>query len=374
MASSRSPSNSDSISPPLPMKGIPNLHMLDKPVNWTWLIPGELSTRMENSKLAKLYQSIEGALGKGFLPMELYATLNSKLNLNGESDSLFARRPVRPITPDDLIMTNDERSSFDASLPVQEDEKSKLLGRIHVQSLISEFKALRKIEHWALDRMLELEEASWTGRVHAPMLDLATLHTPSVDAEIVPDAVIMKEYLPKATFQGVARTASLPADRKIIDFAMVLRPDRDDRRIDFFLDTLDHPTFNQSNYYTLEYMPTGVFIVADPHGGKYNETKVQLGIWLASWFDRVSRFPCYDPDDPLPPPDIPLIIIRKQIWELWFGFNQDSEYEICGPIIIGSTDQLLKLYQLLAVLRVLVQWMATDFRKWVDGCLKEAGI
>ncbi|KAI0864220.1 hypothetical protein F4860DRAFT_511076 [Xylaria cubensis] len=129
-----------------PMKKPRDLKKLQKLVKWVNVMPIDL-TKKEYGQFAKLYQSVQNALGKGFLPMELYATLNSKLNLNGESDSLFAERPTRPITPDDLTMPrDDQRSSFDASLPVQEDEKSKLLDRIHVQSLITEYRDLRAIQ------------------------------------------------------------------------------------------------------------------------------------------------------------------------------------------------------------------------------------
>ncbi|KAI0811442.1 hypothetical protein GGR55DRAFT_643131 [Xylaria sp. FL0064] len=52
----------------------------------------------------------------------------------------------------------------------------------------------------------------------------------------------------------------------------------------------------------------------------------------------------------------------------------DSHYEVCGPINIASTDNLNDAYRLLGVLRILANWMATDFYDWVDHCLKEVGV
>ncbi|KAI0864221.1 hypothetical protein F4860DRAFT_529758 [Xylaria cubensis] len=209
------------------------------------------------------------------------------------------------------------------------------------------------------------------------------MHTPSVFAANITRATITKDYLPKAL--ASARTVSLPSDSKIIDYALVLRPDKDeivtDERMGPFLDLLDHLSFNQSNSSELQGTPSGVFIETKSAFGKENEAKTQLGIWLASWFDRVTKFPCdsdpnndIDPNDVLPPPVIPLIIIEGRMWELWFAFSLDSSYCVYGPIELGNTYLLLGLYQILAVLRVLVEWMATDFRDWVDQCLKNAGV
>ncbi|KAI1745972.1 hypothetical protein F4680DRAFT_442244 [Xylaria scruposa] len=286
------------------------------------------------------------ALNEGFLPAELRSILDAELCLQEQN-----------------------------ARPVQQDEIPSLSASIHVQSLTSELNVLRTIRNATLDHLeLGLAEASWNGDVHGPMLRLATLHTPSIFAANVTCATIAEEFKPKV----LASTLTIPADSKMIDYAMVLRPGEDGEitgeRIAYFLDTLDYPAFNQSDTALLERMPSGVFIETKTSSKHLNEAKIQLGIWLASWFDRVSRFPCDDPADRLPPPDIPLIIIQGAAWELWFAFNGQSAYEICGPIHLGLATELLDLYRILAVLRVLAQWMATDFHKWVDGCLKSAGV
>ncbi|KAI0197049.1 hypothetical protein EV127DRAFT_329797, partial [Xylaria flabelliformis] len=345
--------------PKSPMKGAKDLLKLDRPVHWVYMAPDELSTKMNNSGSANLYRSNEDTLDEGFMPAELRNILDAKLCLRGKKAFLFAERPQG------------------LSQPVQQDEIPKLSANIHMQRLIPELNVLHTIRDRTLDHIeYELAEASWNEDINKPMLHLATLHTPSILAVNITCATIITEYKPKVS----AYTLPIPADGKMIDFAMVLQPKKDDEitesRIAHFLDTLDYPTFNQSNTAPLVDMPSGVFIETIMSDGSLNEAKPQLGIWLASWFNRVSRFPWDDEAnlEQLPPPTIPLIIIHGASWKLWFAFDKWSEYEIYGPIDLGDTIRLLDLYRILAVLRVLAQWMATEFRTWVDKCLKSAGV
>ncbi|KAI0865150.1 hypothetical protein F4860DRAFT_346202 [Xylaria cubensis] len=375
-SSTKGPSteSQDPTRPKSPMKGAQDLLKLDKPVHWVYMALNELLTKMNNSGSASLYRSIEDTLDEGFMPAELRNILDAKLCLRGKKAFLFAERPVRPVTESDLYEKKLEQG---LSQPVQQDEIPKLSANIHMQRLISELNVLHTIRDRTLDHIeYELAEASWNEDIHKPMLHLATLHTPSILAVNITCATIITEYKPKVS----AYTLPIPADGKMVDFAMVLQSKKDDKitesRIAHFLDTLDYPTFNQSNTAPLVYMPSGVFIETKTSGGSLNEAKTQLGIWLASWFNRVSRFPWDDEAniEQFPPPAIPLIIIHGASWKLWFAFDKRSEYEIYGPIDLGDTTRLLDLYRILAVLRVLAQWMATDFRTWVDECLKSAGV
>ncbi|KAI1757180.1 hypothetical protein F4782DRAFT_217684 [Xylaria castorea] len=157
---------------------------------------------------------------------------------------------------------------------------------------------------------------------------------------------------------------------------MVLKPLKHERpnpnRIVRFMDELKFRGFNQSTYYPLRMMPSGVFINAKADQ-KSDEARVQLGLWLASWFGRVSEFPYLgERNDVLPPPVIPILIVESMSWQLWFAFDTPSQYEVCGPVKIGDTYELESAYRLLAVLRISAHWMATGFLEWVDDCLKQA--
>ena len=116
-------------------------------------------------------------------------------------------------------------------------------------------------------------------------------------------------------------------------------------------------------------MPSGMFIETKVNTQKSTEAKAQLGMWLASWYGRVSEFPGASVL-----PVLPILLVEAGSWELHFAFDAGSHYDVCGRVSIGSTESLDEAYRLLAVLRILAKWMETDFLMWVEGCLQRAGV
>ncbi|KAI1147239.1 hypothetical protein F4825DRAFT_455672 [Nemania diffusa] len=122
-------------------------------------------------------------------------------------------------------------------------------------------------------------------------------------------------------------------------------------------------------------MPSGIFIETKVNTQKSTEAKAQLGMWLASWYGRVSEFPhVTDQDEPLPPPVLPVLLVEAGSWELYFAFDAGSHYDVSGRVSIRSTHSLDEAYRLPAVLRILAKWVETDFLAWVEACLRRAGI
>ncbi|KAI0812223.1 hypothetical protein GGR55DRAFT_640848 [Xylaria sp. FL0064] len=359
-----------------PIKRAHDLLKLEKKVRWPELSEDELHSRIQNSQAASLFDSIMSVLTMGYLPMELRGILEVELGLRGEHDNLYAKRPVRPNTESQLreakMLIHAACSNIDRSLP----------EFLHLKSLLSELEVLRStVAETKAHLKIARTEASWNEKVHHPMLNLAVLHTPAVGIENVTRATIAKEFLPQTS----ARLRPRSPDSKLIDYAMVLKPEEpvqalppgrlDLDRVVYLLDELEPQCFNQSNYDPLITMPSGVFIETKVKSQKSDEAMTQLGMWLASWYDRISQFPCLsDEEDPLPSPVIPVLIVESEVWNLWFTFDTASQYEVCGPIKIGSTDELGGAYRVLAVLRSIAQWMATDFLDWVEKCLDRAGV
>ncbi|KAI0811441.1 hypothetical protein GGR55DRAFT_101656 [Xylaria sp. FL0064] len=152
------------------------------------------------------------------------------------------------------------------------------------------------------------------------MLELAVLHEPGVGVENITRANIAKEYLPPLS--GHQKFSSPTS--KLIDYAMVLQPlvtpsdgggkedDNDNKRLPLsrivkFLNDLDYPSFNQSSYGPLCYMPSGVFIETKINSQKSSEALAQLSVWLSSWYSRVSEFPCSDESERHASPVLPII-------------------------------------------------------------------
>jgi hypothetical protein len=226
-------------------------------------------------------------------------------------------------------------------------------------------------------------EAVWNEHVHGRILELAVSHEPGVGVENVTRANIARPFLPP-TRQELQLDVPLAA--KMIDYAMVLRPargprgandndgDDDDPLAAYIQDMvaqLQPPTFNQSMYDPLRTAPSGVFIETKVETKWYPDAQAQLGIWLATWFGRVSEFQ---------PPGgrsvvVPVLIATPDAWELWFAVDRRDHFDVYGVLPIGGTSDLQSIYLLRDVLCCLASWMATDFRRWVEFCVgfRQAG-
>ncbi|KAJ8132200.1 hypothetical protein O1611_g1427 [Lasiodiplodia mahajangana] len=377
-----------------PMKNSASLLKLDKRVYWEMLSREELMEKMQDRKSDKLLRSIYTALKDGFLPIELHDVLDEELDAR---ESFFAERPSRPATKAQLRQAKLLlMSSYGLSFPPTKQKgrdgvdgvaDKRLSTFLHLQSLLSELEALRTVVAATANYTKNVRtEACWNENVHKPMLDLAVLYTPGVGVENITRANIAKEFLPPTSFHHL----SLPPDGKLIDYAMVLQPPRCDRvdpngsnkltleRIADFVGRLEYESFSQTPYKPLVEMPSGIFIETKIAGGqKSDEAQTQLGVWLASWYGRVSKFPCVPAQTNntiLAAPVLPILIIEGGYWYLYFAFDRGSMYEVCGRVSIGSTNELSDAYRLLAVLRILAHWMATEFTTWVEDCLQKAGV
>ena len=364
-----------------PIKQANDLVKLDIPVYWRDISLVELNRRLHDRKSAGLLKSIKGVLRKGYLPLELRDILDPELGLdyNDGDDILYTETPSAPISEAQVRRARFLARAMPELLSGPQQGEGSLSSLVHLQSLLSELEALETIVATTKDySTVPRAEPSWNENVHSRMLKLAVSQTPNVGVENVTRANIAKDFLPPTS----ARHVSLPAGSKLIDYAMVLKPsptlgDEDHKsrkklsleRVVYFVDMLEYPSFNQSSYSPLCHMPSGMFIETKVNTQKSTEAKAQLGMWLASWYGRVSEFPGASVL-----PVLPILLVEAGSWELHFAFDAGSHYDVCGRVSIGSTESLDEAYRLLAVLRILAKWMETDFLMWVEGCLQRAGV
>lgn len=295
--------------------------------------------------------------GEGYWPRELKGILKEELMVN---DTCFA--------PTDRVMLTSQKERDDASqlfpsLGADEDQMLRLL------SLHSELNTVRDIAATTIQFInTPRSEATWNDHIHGPILRLAVSGTPYVGAENITQAAIAKAFVPAARGELEALGG------KMIDYALVLRPEKHLAiRIADFVDGFEGPrTFNQSTHGILCYEPTGVFIETKVDIRRRAEGKTQLGIWLASWYGRAARFaplPSTDANTSTKLPFLPILLVVCENWELYFSFDRGSEFEVCGPLAIGSTVTVDDSYRLIAVLRLLAGWVDGEFRGWVERCV-----
>ena len=88
-------------------------------------------------------------------------------------------------------------------------------------------------------------------------------------------------------------------------------------------------------------------------------------IWTAAWHKRMEALGVAGKNQPRLP-TLPLILTHEHQWSLYFAVDRLDKIEVCGPLPIGTIDNLLNIDALLPSLSRLMAWIDRDFRFWVN--------
>ncbi|KAL6912489.1 hypothetical protein FSST1_010249 [Fusarium sambucinum] len=278
------------------------------------------------------------------------------------------------------IMTEDEMDDLVISphMWMREEEE----GIPYDQKIKNEHRIILDIlEEAAEASRLAKGESAWNAQVHYPLLKLAFSDFPSLRPETITNAQIVKDFRPRSNSipNSSASSSSLLSDssqwtepvsssaHKMVDFALALIPDAElQTKIDLFLRTQHHETINQTTYPALANRPAPLFIETKTTSGSGSRSQVQLGIWAASWFQRLRA--AGSAKEAIP---IPLVQVYGNIWHVIFAFNENDKVTLVDHTFrIGDTASIVGMYQLMAALRVVGKWADTEFRTWVAEFLE----
>ncbi|OBS20351.1 hypothetical protein FPOA_06723 [Fusarium poae] len=226
-------------------------------------------------------------------------------------------------------------------------------------------------------------ESAWNAQVHYPLLKLAFSQFPLLRPETITNAQIVKDFRPRSnSFASSSASASssslLSGDssrwtetlsssaHKMVDFALALIPDAGlQTKMDCFLRTQQHETINQTMYTALTKRPAPLFIETKTMSGSGTRSQVQLGIWVASWFQRLRAVGSAKEAIP-----VPLIQVSGNTWHVIFASDENDKVTLVDQTIrIGDTASMVGMYQLMAALRVIGKWADTEFRAWMTEFL-----
>ncbi|KAF4446339.1 hypothetical protein F53441_10010 [Fusarium austroafricanum] len=281
-----------------------------------------------NAAASNLWNSIWNVVGGlGYIPRELKDLLQEELQA---FDTKFT-------TKDRIVNLTAQQQEDATQIFTSFNDEIK-----HQMSLYNELTTIRKIVADSADFIKwNRSEAAWNHHIQGPTLRLAMSTIAHVCAENITTASIDKDF------------PRLSTDIKT------------------FVDAREGPkTFNQSTSEHLRYKPTGVFIETKSNMKRHSEGKVQLEIWLASWFERTAQFAATNKI-----PLMPVLLVVCARWELHFAFDNGTHYDVMGPVDVGGTGTVDDMYRLLAVLRLLGDWVGGEFREWhanIQDILAEA--
>ncbi|KAH6972002.1 hypothetical protein EDB80DRAFT_361647 [Ilyonectria destructans] len=223
-------------------------------------------------------------------------------------------------------------------------------------------------------------EVTWNMLVHQPLFEHALAGHATVQAEPSLTAKIMAPFSPATSGRGGGSVI----ENKMVDFCFALwlnegKPRQlegddkasstDARLISAIADQVwaqppDAQSVNQTSYPPLQFAPIACNIETKISTAQ-QAGQLQLSVWTAAWYQRIIKLV----------PDgvaqhgivtLPLLHIVGHDWRLSFACWQRDRIEIVGELALGDTRTLLGLYTLVAVVRKIGDWIATDYRRWIE--------
>ncbi|KAM3524551.1 hypothetical protein NHJ13051_004501 [Beauveria bassiana] len=356
---------SRSSSPSKPAVRVPNLLDLAIPVRFD--TPRVLGDALPRDDVFLLFEALALVAGtEGILPAAL------------RHHADFAEPRIRPFM-----------WAQPASVGATPDEDERIL-RNHEQ--LREF-----VDESTRSLALSRSEAAWNCLVHAPFFKFALRHANSLTFEPITAAQILPAFRPVyksssgPAFSASSTSASSGNDsaqslnrssvpaassvHKMVDFALVLEPDEKLQvLIDAFLDG-EAPTtvsINQTRYEPLRKRPAPIFIETKTGSGTVDGARVQMGIWVAAWHQRM-RSIISRGGGGKPVMTVPVIQVMGGQWTLFFVVDGGTEIRILDSgLHVGRFDTILGVYQLQATMSVLASWAVEVFEPWLVEILTDA--
>ncbi|KAJ9419637.1 hypothetical protein FOXG_07062 [Fusarium oxysporum f. sp. lycopersici 4287] len=329
-SSHRSPSRASSNRSGSPVKQS-TLELLKKPIRYTAI--EDDPTEQLPDDIASLFDDINSITvhKENFLPSSLYSELEA-LHRKGT-----IRRGWYFEVGDDADKKSQYKTEFIALCDLEEAAKT-----------VSDQEAC---------------EATWNLEVHAPLLKLAFNAFPSIHRHLLTSARISKPFLPEMRIDTLydysrpkmidlgVRICPPPHLSGIIHKQILALPDRE-------------RCLNQTVYRPVRNDPIAMVIETKIARGDLEEARLQLGIWVASWHQRMKMLIGTSSDKALV--TLPLIIVMEHKWRLLFACDKKDQIVILQDLEIGSTDNLIGLYTIVATLRVIGAWMQDTYISWLE--------
>ena len=207
-------------------------------------------------------------------------------------------------------------------------------------------------------------ESSWNMSVHAPILQTALRGRWKSQEiwykDLTSARVYDKDLLPKV--QGAS------VKSKMVDFGIVIQPQVRSTLWKSIVDACKsqaYHTINQTDAPHLCRTPIAISMEVKRAGGSEDEALVQLETWVTAHYNNLSVL-LRSSGQEVDLPCLPLLQTQGHDWRLIIAEMrpQESLIVLHRGIKLGSTDSILGIYQILASIDRLAQWVSDDYRTW----------
>ncbi|KAL8992973.1 MAG: hypothetical protein Q9188_007452 [Gyalolechia gomerana] len=209
-------------------------------------------------------------------------------------------------------------------------------------------------------------EASWNAEVHCKILREALQgHWRSNNVwyrDITTAKIFDKELLPKVS--------GLSAKSKLVDFAIMVRPQESSLLEDALerkCDSMPSKTINQTDASYIRNKPIAISMEVKRPAGNEDVSMVELQTWVTAHYNMLKVLLCPDnASGTFELPVLPLIQVQGHMWNLWIAEYKSAKNQIIihRRIFLGSTDKIVGIYQIIASIQRLAQWVADEYQLW----------
>lgn len=262
--------------------------------------------------------------------------------------------------------------NFLSQVMQQEQGEQKLTGGLGYQDFWTQ---VLKVEGSATACFnAKLPEASWNSEVHSTVLNLALVGPWKAKGiwyrDVTPAKITDKALLPK-----YAKGDSMQS--KMVDYVLALNPDSDgdlQHRIvaRLIADQMkanmkaeQRSSINHTDAEYLSFSPIAVSMQTKRGAIDEDNMRVQISLWVSAHFARLRQL-----NSKVELPSLPILVMLGHKWKLMIAqVKNNSKIVILGDKDLGDTCSVKGVFQIIAVVRRLADWVHDDYLPWFESSI-----
>lgn len=215
-------------------------------------------------------------------------------------------------------------------------------------------------------------ESTWNSEVHSRVLWLALQgHWEGKEVwyqDISSARISSKSLVPWNLAAGSMQS-------KMVDYAIVIEPNEDyegeaskslHNHIIEKMRGENGASINQTAASYIRYRPIGVSIETKKGLVGEDEAHVQLATWMTAQYTRLRQLMTNHATGELP--SFPVLSVHGQRWFLMIAHLCDNgKMELIKELEVGDTGSFIGVYQVVAAIRRVAQWVNDDYRPWLES-------
>ena len=223
-------------------------------------------------------------------------------------------------------------------------------------------------------------EAAWNSEVHSSLLRLA-LEGYWAAKEVWYEDITQARITNKSLVPWNITLGAMQS--KMVDYAIVINPSREfsgepctslhNRIIERLRRQGGDAGINQTLAEWVRFKPIAINIETKKGAVSEVEGHVQLGTWLTAQYSRLRQLCGMEKDmrgryiNQVVMPSFPVLFAQGQRWLMMIAcIRENDRIDLIRELYLGETGSVAGVYQLIAAIRRLAQWVRNDYRPWFE--------